>query len=159
MSRQSYNSLFLDFDGVITAKKNGDSRFDSESLCLVSEYVASYALKTVLSTSWRKDYSIDDIKFMLSKDGATDEMVKSIIGATPIIEEHHTRGDSIQSYLSEHAVSAYVIFDDYPPNAFSREMRNKHLVQICKADRVSVEYIERAERIIESQGVKRLLQL
>lgn len=107
--------VFLDIDGVI-AHIGGKKEFNF--LCEQSIFVLNLLLihdvKVVISSSWRKLFSIDEIKLMFTKNG----FAGTIIGVTPVCYgpnggSYIDRSIEIQKWLDNNPdVTEFVILDD-----------------------------------------------
>lgn len=114
--------LFLDFDGVLNsvAYEELNIKVDNFSNCYGLE-IDPYAIKLlnlclrkckdikiVISSSWRTEYTINEIGDILFSKGF--RYIDRIVGVTP--KTFKTRGDDIHAYCIENNVSNYCILDD-----------------------------------------------
>lgn len=123
------NLIFLDFDGVmnsirttisrITETKNYRSfmerhqqELDPVAVRLVGRLAEEVNAKVIISSSWRKIHSLDEINVMLDFHGGPQA-----IDVTPSVPSGF-RGDEVDLFLRQHPelfdpmVDKYVIFDD-----------------------------------------------
>lgn len=129
--------IFLDIDGVLNhelwlqspeskAEVPGNSHarwFDPRAVALLNNLTDATYAKIVVSSSWRLDTSLDDLRVLLQKQGITGE----IIGKTPYLSyasDEGTylvpRGCEIQAWLENNrdkvgfklSKASYVILDD-----------------------------------------------
>lgn len=113
--------LFLDIDGVLNyfaynmeADMNSFVNFeevDRKKVLLLNEIVSRTGAKVVISSSWRKFYSIEELIEGLAGRGFIGE----IIGVTPSL--HHKgvqRGEEIKLWIDNSGfdISSMVILDD-----------------------------------------------
>lgn len=136
--------LFLDFDGVIVpeqayfywAKRKDKKRASgsrAERSCPIAlsnlDYVCDQVpeLLIVISSTWRKYYSLEDIKALLREDGFRN--VDRIVAITPSIargfnDQNGMRGTEIISWLNDNASTEdWVALDDHKYN-----IKEEHLV-------------------------------
>jgi hypothetical protein len=114
--------LFLDIDGVLhTAgsitfwKKHGiilEPKFDIMA-CHALQWILTNLPETkiVISSTWRKMHTMNDLKNILNVNGVDGDR---IIGITPTIKSPFAdeRSKEISEWLSQHEVDDYVIIDD-----------------------------------------------
>ena len=133
--------IFLDIDGVLnhqiwfekwhksekrtdTEEQYNDSMIDPESVDLLNKIIADTDAKVVISSSWRKNNTIESMQTLLDKKGFKGE----IIGLTPVLyftglKDYHysvPRGNEIKAWLEinkgilgdKMSKVKYVIFDD-----------------------------------------------
>lgn len=124
--------IFLDIDGVLNSSKsaeyyhnkyggNGFGGFfreddeptlenvlwDEDCVELLNDIIKETNAKIVISSTWRKYYSLDAFKKMFKLYGVEN---LDIIGRTKLGTRH--RGEEIQAYIDEHKITKYVILDD-----------------------------------------------
>jgi len=76
--------VFLDFDGVTHAIDNNISGmsnlFDSNCMTFINQALSKFpAVKVVITSTWRLEYSLDELKYQMGVLG------EKVIGATPDI--------------------------------------------------------------------------
>ncbi len=123
--------LFLDIDGVcntndhctkIDNRREEDGQFDpydmvmSELVAIVQQVCERTGAKVVISSAWRRLFTLDELREGLRAKGLTAE----IVGHTPTaiarskISEHITRGREINEYLIDSGHSGpFAIVDDF----------------------------------------------
>ena len=122
--------LFLDFDGVLNSESwmlaqpkhtNFIRALDRTAVALIAEIVARTQAQIVVSSSWRRMYSADVLRQLLTEAGYPAPC--PIIGLTPILHrtpdgDPQVRGHEIQQWLDEAAqregerVDLFAILDD-----------------------------------------------
>ncbi len=119
--------LFLDFDGVLNNAQwrheraesgNGNDIFEQvvpEHVARLNAIVERTGCKIVVSSSWRKVYSVDELRCILVEAGFVGE----VIDHTPALMPHKfsapsvPRGREVQRWLDEHLdVKSFVGLDD-----------------------------------------------
>lgn len=119
--------IFLDIDGVLnsdmwlrslTPENWPASHIDPEAVAVLNQIICRTEAKCVISSAWRKQYSLDYIKKALSDAGFTGE----IVGQTPDFfalrhqrtSKAYTRGDEIQAWIDQqdNKPEAFLILDD-----------------------------------------------
>ena len=113
--------LFLDFDGVLNSHKwiganqqlfSSQQLFmhkhvDVEAVARVEKICQATGAKIVVSSTWRRFNTLDQLQAILKDHGFTGE----VIGATPILSSQ--RGKEIEHWLREHGpIESFVIVDD-----------------------------------------------
>lgn len=134
--------LFLDFDGVLNhekmlrrwIRKTGDNDgIDVYSARALQKILDISGADVVISSTWRKYYTDEQLKFYLSNRGCPRI---NIIGRTPEIF-HSNRGAEIIMWLNENHVDrvtgTYVILDDDISVGDIPELKN-HWVQTYYED-------------------------
>lgn len=112
--------LFLDFDGVLHPIFPLPDMTDEENQHFSSRPAFEQALRKldhyeiVISSSWRKNKSLDEIRALFSEDVAGH-----IIGATPVLENGNEPGgrqDEIEAWMKENKREGerWIALDDYP---------------------------------------------
>lgn len=117
--------IFLDIDGVLNSVSSFiyNNRLNllglsdiltHQSLCPIAcsnlQYILEEVpdLKVVITSTWRKYHSLDELRNMFSKNTISSEKV---IDATPAVSRY--RGEEIESFLNIHPeVTEFVILDD-----------------------------------------------
>jgi hypothetical protein len=110
------NIIFLDIDGVLVSSNhllsNGRNREDFDPQCVkyLNELLQKTEAKIVISSNWRRIYSLNELHYIFKKNGILDR----IIGVTPFFNLTTMRGDEIKAYLSntKEKIHHFVIFDD-----------------------------------------------
>jgi hypothetical protein len=88
--------LFLDFDGVLHSTKDNSQFF--ERLKLLLPLIDKYAFNIVISSSWRFQFNLQDIKNFFPI-----VLHDKIIGMTgQALMGRHARYNEIKNYLKEH---------------------------------------------------------
>lgn len=117
--------IFLDIDGVLNSraydrKRNPDelTNIDETRLPLVKMIVDATEAKIVLSSSWRKHWSIDPLLCDDDGDYINNTFAKyglEIYGKTPDLGITAERPDEVRTWLNtaEETVDSFVIIDDY----------------------------------------------
>lgn len=103
--------LFLDVDGVLNNAASAAEGIDliAEKVLLVARICEETGASIVISSTWRKLYSLDVLSEMLRRVGLRSTPV---IDVTPEFHNGH-RGEEIQHWLDEHPdVTDFVIIDD-----------------------------------------------
>jgi len=111
--------LFLDIDGVLTSLRSYEqlggwpiglspgsiNKFDSEAIGIVKDVCASTGASIVLSSTWRRLFSVSEMGAALGLP---------IASATPFLGDSRAlRGEEIRAWLSAHPeVVSYAILDD-----------------------------------------------
>ena len=118
--------LFLDFDGVLNnhtwmlkqpITTNLLYRVDPDNVLHLADIVKATDCSIVISSTWRKFKSIEEIRKILIEAGLPSP--SPVIGATPVLWRDNDgtrkfRGDEIQLWLDNYnePVSAIAILDD-----------------------------------------------
>lgn len=114
--------IFLDIDGVLNSPatwalkelndplNKGVDQIDYSMLGLLSRIVSRTNAKIVISSTWRKIHSLDEIHDMFVARGWQHPR-DTIIDRTPS-SSHGFRGEEIKSWLDNHEVQDYIILDD-----------------------------------------------
>lgn len=135
--------VFLDVDGVLNSQTFADAWYDrtgqggwgghfteadkathenviwdEECVNELRRIVETTDSQIVVSSTWRKFFTIEKFKEMFAVYGWKDA---PIIAKTPA--GYRTRGMEINNWLSEHPVDNYVILDDYP-DFMSQQINN-----------------------------------
>lgn len=127
--------LFLDFDGVINCENLNEKLYsipndwDAYSLKLIDNIryiIKRYNLKVVVSSTWRKNHTIPQMKKLLNE---LWELNTELLGYTTTIDldtdykdrylndpttDHRERGLQIQDFLDsgQYNIDSYIILDD-----------------------------------------------
>lgn len=109
--------LFLDVDGVLNTSADKDPVFmNPRHLDVLNELQEELGFETVLSSDWRKSFSIDVFNKMFLGFGAKipviaytpvpwqlpDEVYTTIYETSHVYQGWSKRGDEIQSWLDKH---------------------------------------------------------
>lgn len=77
--------LFLDFDGVLNIPSHyGKSMFVPEYLARLEKIAIDHDLKIVISSSWRENFSLEEIRDFFSDNS----LCERIIGCTPVVRQN-----------------------------------------------------------------------
>ena len=109
--------IFLDIDGVLTSiksskkNKNWDT-FDPSAVALLNEVIKSTGAKIVISSSWSKKHSLQELRQIFKNNKA---LGNSIIDCTPGSTSGN-REEEIETWLreSEHTIQCFIVIDDSP---------------------------------------------
>lgn len=118
--------LFLDIDGVLNSTEDWvewkvlghPNNFSMEminrpKLALLVHIVKETGCKLVLSSSWRLQYSNEEMIEMFKARGCDYITTDILIGQTPEPKFGSIRGNDIASWLKDHPeVTQYIILDD-----------------------------------------------
>lgn len=106
--------IFLDIDGVLVTNRSlmagNEYRFDKECVKNLLEILTITGAKIVISSSWREDRTLNQLKLLFENNGLGD----NIIDITPIHGDHEIRGSEIKAFLdrSDLKIDKFVIIDD-----------------------------------------------
>ena len=111
--------IFLDFDGVLNTpatwgnftEGNGETAIDVDKVSRVNEIVGATGAKVVISSTWRRGRTVDDLQKLLLDRGAKFE----VIGKT--VETREERWKQIAAYL-QWVKAKYIILDDMDEAGF-----------------------------------------
>ncbi len=109
--------LFLDFDGVLHSSLCDSKKYLSHAP-LLAALMTEYSCRIIISSSWRFQYSLEEIKKMLPK--AISNQVVDMTGNA--YEGTYQRYNEIKFYLQTHGKSLvdWKALDDskneFPPN-------------------------------------------
>lgn len=134
--------IFLDIDGVLnnnktysrmdfgaytmrgTAFTREDIDWDTDCVDQLKRIVLATGAKIVISSTWRKLFSLDELRLMF----AMYEIDAEIIGCTPE-SQRGFRGDEINQYLSHHTIEDYIIIDD-DTDFYPQQQRVKTSIEV-----------------------------
>lgn len=112
--------LFLDFDGVLNSREwmlnrgafdEIGPRLDTEAVERLNGVLDETGAVVVVSSSWRNDASVDDLRGVLESNGFDGE----VIDKTRNLDSGERRGDVIREWVDEHPdISGYAVVDDIP---------------------------------------------
>jgi len=159
--------LFLDIDGVLNTKNclrkqatNGNKpsakKWCPIAVSHINLLVEKIGAKIVVSSTWRFNHSIDELRDFFENNGINRN---SVIGITPnLLYERHSsnRGDELQAWIDENDAHSdlHIIIDD---NDDGISERFDHYIQtnmnVGFADR---ELIEKCFKILNNAGYRPL---
>lgn len=119
--------IFLDFDGVLNCPEDwiemkefghpcnkGTDVISRQKLALLKRLIEETGAKIVVSSTWRKHYSIRELRNMFVERG-WEIPISTFYGMTNPDSSYRKRGDDVDEFLKDHPeVSRYVILDDQP---------------------------------------------
>lgn len=116
--------VFLDFDGVLNslsdiAFSSGSTAFQAQFIERLNAIVQASRAKVVVSSTWRVNHSLDELRKLLESSGFEGE----VIGCTPVFDYEQARGlsdigvircNEIQAWIDAHPIplTSFVILDD-----------------------------------------------
>lgn len=159
--------IFLDIDGVLNSRITAelwkklypklkpygvsfreDDKFTKKDVMWSEnavEYLRRIVARTgasiVISSTWRKDFSLQKFKEMFALYGWQDAPV---VGKTPVLSD--TRGSEIDSYLTDNPCDAYLILDD--DTDFTDYQKDNHFVWINFDCGLSLNQVDRCIEIL-----------
>jgi uncharacterized protein YqgQ len=148
--------IFLDFDGVLNSQRWMEANrhlvktvelwlcknLDHAAVARVEKISKATGAKVVISSSWRRMFSLEQLQQILKDFGFTGE----VIGITP--KQDQERGIEIQTWLNEHGpIESFVILDD---DSDMVHLMHK-LVQTTFEDGLQDEHVEKAIAILENK--------
>jgi hypothetical protein len=152
--------LFLDFDGVLVhegyaGEQGGEELWsecdiDPEAVALLDALCARAGADVVISSTWRRTFSLDELRGMLERRGFRG----AVVGVTPSLYRSPEgarleRGDEIQAWLDEHPeVGAFAILDDDADMAHLRPF----LVRTSMASGLRPQHLEPALAAFEASA-------
>lgn len=127
--------IFLDFDGVLNteqyqatlavegkpAKDRWGMLFDPRAVNNLRRILDSTGSVIVVSSSWRRIYSLDRLRVMWS----ARELPGEIVDAIPCGSYYISRGEEINCWLDRNGRPDYVILDDV--DEFMPGQRNRYI--------------------------------
>ena len=154
--------IFLDIDGVLNNMKTQYAWFDKHSINVLNYVTKKYHAKIVISSSWREEYDLDELRRILFDEG----VVGDIIDVTPVYTGsyspefykcketetcYHTgsfegRNYEIWKYIHDNNVKKYVIIDDYH---FCNDELVPHVVETKMSKGLTKEHIKEIESILK----------
>ena len=134
--------IFLDIDGVITRPvndliNNGDyigSREDTicpKCLGILEDIVNKTKAKIVVSSTWRLNYDVEDLRRVFREKSLTNWDAPIIDTVRKRSYGEEIRGDLVQEWIDDHDVDDYAILDDdsdfyyYQPLVYVKENDDK----------------------------------
>lgn len=106
--------IFLDIDGVLVTTGSlmagNEYKFDKVCVKNLLEIITITGAKIVISSSWREEMTLNQLKLLFEKNGLGD----NLIVITPIYGDHEIRGSEIKAFLdsSDLKIDKFVIIDD-----------------------------------------------
>jgi hypothetical protein len=107
--------VFLDIDGVLNSEQSRDEsgsliEFSKKAVANLNEILSSTSALIVISSSWRIDWTLEEISRHLVRQGVASP---KIVGKTPELADQ-PRGHEIQAWLDDapFPVQSFVILDD-----------------------------------------------
>ena len=156
--------IFLDFDGVLNdanlpagfAEGWPESHLETHLIKKINKIVktindkdAQKNIKTkiVISSSWRKRFTLDELKEMLQNKGLEADVIDVIPNILSASGKHIPRGVKINAWLdsSKDTVVGFVILDD----VYDMEHLKLKLVHINDATGITDEDVEKAIKILQ----------
>lgn len=116
--------IFLDIDGVLNCVSDAANGVDLSNVkvCLLDDICKETGANIVVSSTWRKLYSLDTLQILLYRAGLK---IGGVVGVTPNLGKK--RGYEIQKVLDDHSwITNYVILDD---DSDMLEHQYKHFVR------------------------------
>ena len=110
--------IFLDIDGVLNSRpyliashdpfgRSDEECIDVKAVMRLNDIVRQTDAKVVISSTWRLNWSPEEIETMMKKRG----FIGKVVGATTALPT--TRGHEIQAWLSTAiGVKSFVVLDD-----------------------------------------------
>lgn len=119
--------LFLDFDGVLNSEQHyltnsPQEELDKRAVAHLAKIIEATDCEIVISSTWRKFYSLEELRDILMDYGLPEQYGPKIIDKTPDLDKRisgsilHTsakRGDEVRLWLEENNFDGnYVAVDD-----------------------------------------------
>ncbi len=119
--------IFLDFDGVLNSEdhyriNSPQEELDRRAVAHLTKIIEATDCEIVISSTWRKFYSLEELRDILIDYGLPEQYGPKIIGKTPDLDKRisgsilHTsamRGDEVRVWLEENNFDGnYVAIDD-----------------------------------------------
>jgi hypothetical protein len=104
--------VYFDFDGVLHPWPCAANRmFDNACIARLTGAVAAYDVGLVITSAWRLEWPLDDIKTRL------DTLARHVIGTTPEIDDpfaRHVRYQEVMLHRARHALTSvpWIAIDD-----------------------------------------------
>ena len=99
------NIVFTDIDGVLNTVNR--SEWNQESIKLYDDLCEEYNLKCVLTSTWRVNRTIQEMRNVFNQQGVKTK----IVDFTPIIP-FSGRGEEIEEWLKNNSWNKFIIIDD-----------------------------------------------
>ncbi len=140
--------IFLDVDGVLTNLPFLTRRppfhirdVDPKNVAALNELVAWTGAKLVISSSWRVQHTLPDLRKILLDQGVEAD----IVGRTPEMPDAN-RGDEIQCWLeaTRYPIESFVILDDDSDMGSLKP----YLIRTSFSNGLTSEDVRRAARIL-----------
>lgn len=154
--------IFLDIDGVLNtinylkrqklgAGKVTNKSWDPTACKHISMLCEHYNARIVITSSWRHEYTIEQLKDFFASNNIPDKFIKDVTNSyVPQQDENnYCRGHEVQHWLEENNKdkTPYVIIDD---EATFLESQQDHLIRVDKHKGFSTkEAVTRASNILE----------
>jgi hypothetical protein len=146
--------LFLDLDGVVNSHdwfrrrvmeqpigNYFERQIDPQAIVLLNEIIEATGVKVVISSTWRKNYTLQELRAGLSSRGFSGE----IIGVTGE-DLSAIRGREIQKWLDDnkdYGIERFVIVDDdsdflasqlpfFVKTSFDRGLLDEHVLRVIR---------------------------
>lgn len=149
--------IFLDIDGVLRTHKSDlensiilnqeipirvyDRRFDSKSVNNINYIVHYTGAKIVVSSTWRNNFSIQELKEIFRDRGITAEVIdKTDIGLT--------RGEEIREWLDRNEITNYVVIDDQVKDIINWVDKDRVIEVNCQEGFTSDELVDKTLDIL-----------
>ena len=149
--------IFLDIDGVLRTHKSDlensiilnqeipirvyDRRFDSKSVNNINYIVHYTGAKIVVSSTWRNNFSVQELKEIFRERGITAEVIdKTNIGLT--------RGEEIREWLDRNEVTNYVVIDDQVKDIINWVDKDRVIEVNCQEGFTSNELVDKTLDIL-----------
>ena len=149
--------IFLDIDGVLRTHKSDlensiilnqeipirvyDRRFDSKSVNNINYIVHYTGAKIVVSSTWRNNFSVQELKEIFRERGITAEVIdKTDIGLT--------RGEEIREWLDRNEVTNYVVIDDQVKDIINWVDKDRVIEVNCQEGFTSNELVDKTLDIL-----------
>ena len=149
--------IFLDIDGVLRTHKSDlensiilnqeipirvyDRRFDSKSVNNINYIVHYTGAKIVVSSTWRNNFSVQELKEIFRERGITAEVIdKTDIGLT--------RGGEIREWLDRNEVTNYVVIDDQVKDIINWVDKDRVIEVNCQEGFTSNELVDKTLDIL-----------
>jgi uncharacterized Fe-S cluster-containing radical SAM superfamily enzyme len=149
--------IFLDIDGVLRTHKSDlensiilnqeipirvyDRRFDSKSVNNINYIVHYTGAKIVVSSTWRNNFSVQELKEIFRERGITAEVIdKTDIGLT--------RGEEIREWLDRNEVTNYVVIDDQVKDIINWVDKDRVIEVNCQEGFTSDELVDKTLDIL-----------
>lgn len=161
--------IFLDMDGVLNSIKYYNKRrmdreingpfcdrygneklprhameIDPEAMALLKEFVEPNNITLVISSTWRKLFSVEQMKELFALRGWDNA---PIIGKTQSYNSSYCRGHEINGWLSENPdVEKFAIIDD--DSDMTEDQKRNNFVHTRHATGLEQEHIEELKTIL-----------
>ena len=135
--------IFTDIDGVLNTQNHLRNQMEVKGSCSNRDWCPTatgnllrlcrkYEGRIVVSSSWRHEYTLDELKEIFESNGIPAELVIDTTPSTGLRYDHpdYCRGDEIQRWLenSGNTDSPFLIIDDYS------DMLHSHMDRLVQVD-------------------------